>query len=94
LTSFRWLKYLPKTRWFAMNSATLILLHNNDLSLEDLGCHNPTLGLNVRKQFTFPKMGKWSPFGFPKTQSLIWGAKSPCIGVFLVSLKRSWSVNV
>jgi len=26
-----------------------------------LGCRNPTLGLNVRRQLTLPKVGKWSP---------------------------------
>jgi len=45
-------------------------------------------------QLTFPKVGKWSPPGLPKTQNSIWGVKSPCIWVFLVSLKRAWSVDV
>jgi len=45
-------------------------------------------------QITLPKVGKWSPPGLPKTQSSIWGVKSPRIGMFLVSLERSWSVDV
>jgi hypothetical protein len=34
-------------------------------------CRNPTLGLSVRRQLTLPKVGKWSPPGFPKTQKTI-----------------------
>jgi hypothetical protein len=32
---------------------------------------NPTLGLNVRRQLTLPKVGKWSPPGLSKTQKII-----------------------
>jgi hypothetical protein len=32
--------------------------------------------------------------GLPKTQSLITRVKTPCIEVFFISLKRSWSVHV
>jgi hypothetical protein len=45
-------------------------------------------------KLTLPKLGTWSPLGLPKTQSLIAGVKTPCIGVFLISLERSWSVDV
>jgi len=30
-------------------------------------CRNPTSGLSVRRQFTLPKMGKWSHPGLSKT---------------------------
>jgi hypothetical protein len=42
---------------------------------------------SVRMKLTLP-MGTWSPPGLPKTQSLIAGVKTPCIGVFLVSLEK------
>jgi hypothetical protein len=54
----------------------------------------PHFGLSVRVKLTFPKVGTWSPSGFPKIQSSSWRAKTPHIGVFLVSLERSWSVDV
>jgi hypothetical protein len=54
----------------------------------------PHFGLSVRVKPTLPKVGTWSPTGLPKTQSSISGVKSPRIWVFLVSLERSWSVDV
>ncbi len=44
-----------------------------------------------------PTLGKsWdlSPPGLPKTQKTIWKTKTPLIGVFLVSLERSWNVDI
>ncbi len=44
-----------------------------------------------------PTLGKtwdWSPPGLPKTQKTIWKTKTPRIGVFLVSLERSWNVDI
>ncbi len=41
----------------------------------------PHFGLSVRMKLTLPKVGTWSPPGLPKTQSLIVGVKTPCIGV-------------
>jgi hypothetical protein len=49
---------------------------------------------SVRMKLTLPKLGTWSPPGLPKTQSLITGVKTPGIGMFLISLERSWSVDV
>ncbi len=54
----------------------------------------PHFGLSVRVKPTLPKVGSWSPPGLPKTQSSIAGVKSPCIWAFLVSLERSWGVDV
>jgi hypothetical protein len=49
---------------------------------------------SVRMKLTLPKLGTWSPPGLPKIQSLISGVKTPRIGAFLISLERSWSVDV
>jgi hypothetical protein len=38
-------------------------------------------------KLTFPKWGLGSPPGLPKFQSSIAGAKTPCIGVFFISLE-------
>jgi hypothetical protein len=54
----------------------------------------PHFGLSVRVKPTLPKVGTWSPPGLPKIQSSSWRAKTLRIGVFLVSLERSWSVDV
>jgi len=43
---------------------------------------------------TLPKLGTWSPPGLKNVQSSTAGAKTPRIGVFLMSLERSWSVDV
>jgi len=39
-------------------------------------------------------VGTWSPPGLPKTQSSIAGVKKPCIGVFFISMQRSWSLDI
>jgi hypothetical protein len=54
----------------------------------------PHFGLSVKVNPTFPKVGSWSPTRLSKIQSSIAGVKSLCIWVFLVSLERSWSVDV
>jgi hypothetical protein len=54
----------------------------------------PHFGIGVRVKPTLPKVGSRSPPGLSKTQSSSSGVKTPCIGVFLIPLKRSWSVDV
>ncbi len=61
---------------------------NVSLSIKILGMLQPHFGLSVRVKPTLPKVGTWSPSGLPKTQSPSWRAKTPCIGVFLVSLEK------
>jgi len=43
---------------------------------------------------TLGKVGIWSPLGLSNVQSSTVGPKTPRIGVFLVSLERSWSVDI
>jgi hypothetical protein len=54
----------------------------------------PHFGLSVRMKLTLPKVGTWGPPGLPKTQSSIARVKTPCIGVFFISIERSLSVDV
>jgi hypothetical protein len=54
----------------------------------------PHFEASVRMKLTFPKVGTWNPLVLSKTPSLIAGVKTPCIEVFFMLLKRSWSVNV
>jgi hypothetical protein len=42
---------------------------------------------------TLGKVGSWSPPGLLNVQSSTTRGETPCIGVFLVSLERSWSVD-
>jgi len=49
---------------------------------------------SVRMKLTFLKWGLGSPLGLSKLQSLIAGVKTPCIGVFFISLESCQSVNV
>ncbi len=53
-----------------------------------MGLSQPHFGLSVRVKPTLPKVGTWSPPGLPKTQSPSWKAKTPRIGMFLVSLEK------
>jgi hypothetical protein len=49
---------------------------------------------SVRMKLTLSKLGTWSPLGLPKTHSLITRVQTPRIEMFLISLERSWSVDV
>jgi len=49
----------------------------------------PHFRLSVRMKLTLPKVETWSPPRLPKTQSLIAGVKTPCIGVFIIPLESS-----
>jgi len=54
----------------------------------------PHFEASVSMKLTLLKVRTWNPLGLPKTQSLITRVKTPCIEVFFISLKRSWSVHV
>jgi len=45
-------------------------------------------------KLTFPKLGLGSPSGLLKLQRSIAGVKTPCIGVFFISLENYQSVDV
>jgi hypothetical protein len=51
---------------------------------------SPTLG----KVRDLESLGIWSPKGLPNFQSSTTRPKTPRIGVFLVSLERSWNVDI
>ncbi len=72
-----------------LSQSTLLNFNHHLLYLSQ-----PHFGLSVRVKPTLPNVGTWSPPGLPKTQSSSWRAKTPRIGVFLVSLEISWSVDV
>jgi hypothetical protein len=52
-------------------------------------CRNPNLAKCGGEAQHLEKLGIWSPPGLPNVQSSTAGPKTPCIGVFLVSLERS-----
>jgi hypothetical protein len=57
-------------------------------------CRNPNLAKCGGEAQHLEKLGIWSPPGLPKVQSSTTGPKTPRIGVFLVSLERSSSVDI
>jgi len=57
-------------------------------------CRNPNLAKCGGEAQHLEKLGIWSPSGLPNVQSSTEGPKTTRIGVFLVSLERSWSVNI
>jgi len=65
-------------------------MHHNQI----MELSQPHFGQSGRMQLPLPKMETWSPLGLPKSQKTIWGVKSPCLGAFFMSLKRSWRVDV
>jgi hypothetical protein len=52
-------------------------------------CRNPTLAKCGGEAQHLEKLRIWSPPGLPNVQSSTARGKTPCIGVFLVSLERS-----
>jgi hypothetical protein len=61
---------------------------------KQLVCRNPNLAKCGGEAQHLVELGIWSPPGLLNVQSSIAGPKTPRIGVFLVSLERSWSVDI
>jgi hypothetical protein len=57
-------------------------------------CRNPNLAKCGGESQHLEKLETWSPPGLPNVQSSTAGPKTPRIGVFLVSLERSRSVDI
>jgi hypothetical protein len=57
-------------------------------------CRNPTLAKCGGEARHLEKLEVWSPLGLPNVQSSTERPKTPCIKVFLVSLRRSWNVDI
>jgi hypothetical protein len=49
----------------------------------------PHFEASVRMRLTLPKVGIWSPPGFPQLQSSTTEGKTPFLEVFFISLERS-----
>jgi len=60
----------------------------------DHDCRNPTLAKCGGEAQHLEKVRSWSPPGLSNVQSSTARPKTPRIGVFLVSLERSWSVDI
>ncbi len=57
-------------------------------------CRNPTLAKCGGEAQHLEKLEVGSLPGLPTVQSSTARGKTPCIGVFLVSLERSWNVDI
>ncbi len=62
--------------------------------VDDGSCRNPTLAKGGGEAQHLEKLEVRSLAGLPNVQSSTARGKTPCIGVFLVSLERSRSVDV
>jgi len=69
--------------------SSLVLSYFSELSLSQ-----PHFGQVWGWSPTLPKLGTWSPPGLPNVQSSTARPKTLCIGSFLLSLKRSWNVDI
>jgi len=58
------------------------------------GCRNPTLAKCGGEAQHLEKLEIWSPPGLSNVQSSTATPRTPRIGVFLVSLKSSWNVDI
>jgi hypothetical protein len=59
-----------------------------------MGCRNPTLAKCGGEAQHLEKLEVGSLPGLPNVQSSTARGKTPCIGVFLVSLESSWNVDI
>jgi hypothetical protein len=66
------------------------LLWNLSLNI----CRNPNLVKCEGEAQHLEKLKIWSPPGLPNVESSTATGKTPRIGVFLVSLERSWNVDI
>jgi hypothetical protein len=66
----------------------------NNTHFPQTQCRNPTLAQCGGEAQHLEKLEVWSPPGLPNVQSSIARGKTPCIRVFLVSLERSWNVDI
>jgi hypothetical protein len=80
-----WVVHFCDFFWFYSTHLVSMFLHKMS---------QPHFGLSVRMKLTLTKVRTWSPLGLLKIQSSSSGVKTPCIGVFLIPLERSWSVDV
>jgi hypothetical protein len=62
--------------------------------MDDMYLSHPYFGQVWGWSPTLGKVGIMSPLGLPNVQSSTERLKTPRIGVFLVSLKRSWNVDI
>jgi len=91
-----YLNHLAAERWLLRSteawktSASFLY----DLDKMSYTCRNPTLAKCGGEAQHLEKLEVWSPPGLPNVQSSTSRPKTPRIGVFLVSLKRSWNVNI
>ncbi len=79
--------------WVTNPKVLYELMHSNTSYFFFFFVPQPHFGLSVRMRITLPKVGTWSPPGLLRLQSSIAEVKTPCLEVFFIPLKRSWSVN-
>jgi hypothetical protein len=82
--------WIDRHRWFAKSH------YNNDVCFHFThhGCRNPTLAKCGGEAQHLEKSEVGSLPGLPNVQSSTARGKTPRIGVLLVSLERSWNVDI
>jgi hypothetical protein len=94
LSNFFW-PFLPSNiikQVLSCNRRSKIFIHSNCMFGEWMS--HPYFGQVWGWSPTLGKVRSWSPLGLPNVQNSTARGKTPRIGVFLVSLERSWSVNI
>jgi len=86
----RWLKRIKNMEEVPqsiMQSMAKIIHFLTNLNHDGGIMSQPYFEGSVRMKLTFSKLGLGNPPGLLKLQSSITGVKSPCIGVFFISLE-------
>jgi len=93
LRPFQWHQKNLNARCFGPFCRTLNMSPGG-LQVPNFGCRNPNLAKCGGEAQHLERVGIWSPSGLPNVESSTARGKTPCIGAFLVSLKRSWNVDI
>jgi len=99
LHSNMWFLAFEGCRWFSLWWGLLLFENTlcNQMKLTDFfyaQCRNPTLAKCGGEAQHLEKLEVGSLPGLPNVQSSTERGKTPRIGVFLVSLERSWNVDI
>jgi hypothetical protein len=82
-------KFRITTKKYQKKNHYIVIKKSLTLKPYTLPCRNPTLAKCGGEAQHLEKARIWSPLGLPNVQSSTARGKTPRIGVFLVSLKRS-----
>jgi len=79
---------------FNVDGTTMLRNEHMSVNVNIWTLSQPHFEASVRMKLALPKVGTWSPPGFPQLQSSIVEVKTPRLDVFFIPLERPWSLDV